>query len=164
MGFFISLIGQGQRFCLSVREFSHGLSPCFGLGLWLVVGIFGRLFGGPGCCFSAPFPVLVQITKLSSSSPCQRRGLTSTSWWHRLSQRRMCKSWGQFLLLLALLDPRGLYPMNSFSKLSWKPGGLYRKHPWIVPPSWLTPDPFQTSKMLLFTLKILDFFEPDCQK
>lgn len=37
------MIGQGQCFC--IRELSHELFPCFGLGLWLAVGIFGKLCG-----------------------------------------------------------------------------------------------------------------------
>lgn len=109
----------------------------------------------PGRCLTPPFAVLVQITKLSSSSPCQRQGLTSTSWWHRLSQRRMCKSWGHFQLLLGFFErplPQEFpeFLLQTQLETWW----FCRKHPRIVPGDCLA---FLTSKMLLFTLKILGF-------
>lgn len=39
------MLGQGQCFCVGVGELSHGLFPCFGLGLWLILGIVGKLCG-----------------------------------------------------------------------------------------------------------------------
>lgn len=149
----ISLIGQGQCFCISVGKLSQGLFPCFGLEFlgsekW-ICELFGKFQ-------FLSFPVLVQITKLSSSSPCRRRGLTSTSWWHRLSQRRMCKSWGHFTPWIPWV-PSPNSAGNLVVPVSCRSCALC-KHLRIVPPSWLNPGSLLTSKMFLFTLKMMGFW------
>lgn len=88
----ISWTGRGFSLC-TVPLKGYFMICSFTASEWGLCPLLGMsgCYAEQGLQLNASLFVLLQITKLSSSSPCQKMVLTFTSWWHRQFQRRTCK-------------------------------------------------------------------------